>query len=50
MGRLSFVSRLPHFLFKNMLDSGSFDFKVIGARNGGEEDLVGMKLSRGKEW
>jgi len=32
-----------------MLDSGSFDFRVIGARNGGEEDLAGMKLRRGME-
>jgi len=43
VGRLGFVSRLPHFLFKNMLDSGSFDFRIIGARNGGEEDLAGAK-------
>ena len=38
VARLSFVSWLPHYLFKNMLDRGSFDLRVIGARNGEEEE------------
>ena len=29
------------YLFRNMLDRGSFDFKVIGGRGRGEEDPAG---------
>ena len=39
--RLSFLSRLRQYLFRNMLDRGSFDFRVIGGRGRRDEDPAG---------
>ena len=41
VGRLSFVSRLRQYLFRNMLGRALFDFRVIGGRGRGEEDPAG---------
>ena len=50
VGRSSFVSRLCQYLFRNMLDRGSFDFRVIGGSGRREEDparSVGSELGAG---
>ena len=50
MRRLSFLSRLRQYLFRNMLDRGSFDFRVIGGRGSREEDPAGSDGSESGGW